>query len=156
MNQVLSLALAGGILVAVASVALIATSPRPVAHFTEFYILGPGGNTSDYPTTMNVSMPEMIILGLANHERSTVDYTLRVDLVGLEMFYNVTSGRNQTNELNRTTWSWYNLTLYDGQLWLHEYSFWINQTAFWKVDFLLYKNRILAQELRLFVKVSGP
>src|SRR5205807_4820875 len=43
-NQVLSLALAGGILVAVASVALIATSPRPVAHFTEFYILGPGGN----------------------------------------------------------------------------------------------------------------
>src|SRR5205807_5376688 len=70
-NQFLSLALAGSILVAVASLALIATSARPVGRFTEFYILGPGGNTSDYPTTMNVSMPEMIILGLTNHERST-------------------------------------------------------------------------------------
>jgi len=42
--------------------------PRLGETFTEFYILGPGGNASCYPTNLTVNETGGVILGLMNHE----------------------------------------------------------------------------------------
>jgi uncharacterized membrane protein len=81
-----SLVVAGGIL------AYVALMPRPGERFTEFYLLGPGGNASGYPTNLTVNRPGTVILGVVNHESAKVNYTVRVDLVGVRIRYNATAG----------------------------------------------------------------
>ena len=82
--------------VAAAILAYVALTPRPGETFTEFYVLGPGGNASGYPTTLNVSQPATVILGVSNHESASVNYTIRIVLVGVRIVHNATSGSNDT------------------------------------------------------------
>jgi len=156
-DRLVVVALAASIALAIASIAHIAMSPRPEQSFTEFYLLGPNNTTSGYPTQLNVSQAGNVILGIVNHEIASVDYTVRIDLVGTRIVYNTTSGFNETIDVNRTTWSIFNVTLADGREWSQSYTFQINATGFWKLQFLLYKNDDFStayQELRLFIRVS--
>jgi len=85
-----------------------------------------------------------------------VNYTVRIDLVGIRVFLNATTGANETAELNRTTWSWLNVTIGNGQNWTELYPFQINTGSLWKVQFLLFKDGDLLsvyRELYLFVQV---
>ena len=41
---------------------------------TEFYLLGPGGKASDYPTNLTVGQNGSVIIGIVNHEYKTVNY----------------------------------------------------------------------------------
>jgi len=157
LDKVLTVALAASIVVAVATLAYVIATPRPGERFTEFYILGPGGNASGYPTNLTVSQTGSVILGIANHEGGAANYTVRVDLVGVNVVFNTTAGYNQTVEVNRTTWTWMNRTVADGQNWTSPYSFSINATGLWKVQFLLYKDASFGteyRELHLFVRVA--
>lgn len=53
----------------------LSLSPAPAGQtYTEFYILGPEGNASNYPTELNVSEDGVVIVGISNHERTTVEY----------------------------------------------------------------------------------
>jgi hypothetical protein len=54
--------------------------------------------------------------------------------------YNATSRSDQTIEVNRTTWSWFNATLADGANGTHPYMFFIASVGLWKVQFLLFKD----------------
>src|SRR5438445_1680490 len=122
LDKGLTVALASSIVVAGGTLAYVVLTPRPGETFTEFYILGPGGNASGYPTSLNVSQPGIIILGVANHEGASMNYTVRIDFVSLRTMYNATSGSNQTIEANRTTWSTLDVRLTDGQTWSHLYT----------------------------------
>ena len=156
LNKGLTIALAVSIVVAGAMLAYIVMAPRPGERFTEFYILGPGGSASGYPAALNVSQLGTVIVGVANHEAASVNYTVRIDLVGVDVVYNATSGFNETAEVNRTTWSWFNVTLSDGRVWTQPYTFRINYPGLWKVQFLLLKDSdfsSLYRELHLFIRV---
>ena len=157
LDRGLTICLAASIIVAGGTLAYVVLTPRPGETFTEFYILGPGGNASGYPTALNVSQPGTVTLGIANHEAATVNYTVRIDLVGVKSVYNATSGFNETVETNRTTWSTLRVPLEDGQNWTQPYTFRINYTGLWKVQVLLFKDGDFSsayRELYLFVRVQ--
>lgn len=156
-EKLLTIALITSVVVAAATLAYVILAPRPGDRFTEFFILGPSGNATGYPTKLNVSQPGNVILGIANYESTNVTYTIRVDLVGVRLAYNSTTGLNQTVEVNRTTWSWINVTCARGQRWSQPYTFSIRFVGLWKVQFLLFKNGDFSspyRELRLYVRVS--
>ena len=52
--------------------------PKQGETFTEFYILGPGGQASNYPTNITVGQNASVIIGIVNHEQKTVNYNLIV------------------------------------------------------------------------------
>ena len=113
--------------------------PRPTQPFTELYLLGPTGNLTGYPSRLNVSEPGTVWVVVANHEAATVTYNLRVDLVGVRIFFNKTSRANETIELNRTTLSSNSFVEPDGSTWTQPYSFSIAEPGTWEVQFLLFR-----------------
>jgi len=152
----LSIAIAASVILAAGTLVYIVTTPRPGERFTEFYVTGPSGNATGYPTALNVSEAGSVILAVTNHESINANYTLRIDLVGVQLVYNATSGYNETVELNRTTWSSFNITLANGKTWTQSYAFSINSTGLWKVQFLLFTDgnfSVSYRELHLYVRV---
>ena len=157
LDRTLTLVLVASIVVAAFTVAVVLTASRPSQHFTEFYILGPAGNASGYPTLLNASQPGSVIYGIVNHESVVVNYTVRIDLVGIRVLYNASTGMNEIAEINRTSWYWTNVTLANGQSSTRPFMFWINTTALWKVQFLLFKegNQLSPyRELHIYVRVA--
>ena len=150
----LTIVLAASIMVAAGTFVYFVTTPRPGERFTEFYLLGPGGNLSSYPTRLNVSERGMLVLGVVNHESATINYSVRAELVGVNVVSNASCNCNQTQEMNRTTLAWLNQTLNDTGTWTERYTFWINSTGLWKLEFLLYKNAVLTnQKPHIFIRV---
>ncbi len=144
------------IVMAIGAFAYGETRIMPSERFTEFYLLGPQGNANDYPTRLNVSQNGTVIIGVVNHEYMTVNYTVRVDLIGLMLIRNATSGLNATVDVNRTTLDWFHVTLGNEQNWIRPYSFLIASAGFWKIQFLLFRNDSLVtpySTLQLFVSV---
>ena len=157
LDKVLTITLTASIVVVAGTLAYVVTTPRPQERFTEFYLLGPGGNASVYPTNLTVNETGGVIIGVVNHEVAIANYTVRIDLVGVRLVYNATSGFNETVEVNRTTWSTFNVTLADGRNWTRPYTFRISDTGLWKVQFLLFKGGDTAsvyRELHLFIRVT--
>jgi len=157
LDKVLTIALIASILVAGGTLAYVVLTPRPGETFTEFYVLGPGGNASGYPTNLTVNETGSVIIGVANHEGATVNYTVRVDLVGVRIVFNATAGFNETVEVNRTTWTWTNLTVADGANRTEPSSFALPTAGLWKVQLLLYKNDDFSRayrEIHLYVTVT--
>ena len=138
-DKALTIALGASVVVAGGTLAYVVLTPRPGERFTDFYVLGPAGNASGFPTALNVSEQASVILGIANHEAASADYTVRIDLVGVRIVYNATAGLNLTVEINRTTWTWINATLSSGANWSYKYTFSIPYAGLWKVQFLLFK-----------------
>jgi uncharacterized membrane protein len=155
LDKLLTIVLAASIVIAAATLAYVLLVPRPGERFTEFYILGPSGNATQYPTALSRGQNGTVIIGLANHESANVTYTVRVDLVGVQIVHNSTTGYNETVVLNRTTWHWFNTSLGNGANWTQRYTFAIPTAGLWEVQFLLSKNGVLSsQELHLFIRVT--
>lgn len=78
-SQVLTWVLAAALLVSIIAVIYIAVTPQPPAEkFTEFYILGPDGKASGYPTNLSVGGEGSVIVGIVNHEAESVTYQVVV------------------------------------------------------------------------------
>ncbi|MFQ5910109.1 MAG: DUF1616 domain-containing protein, partial [Thermoplasmata archaeon] len=86
-----------------------------------------------------------VLIFVANHEFESVDYTVRVDQVGVEIVFNPDTGRNETSELNRTTMAWMNLTLDHDRNSTTPYTFQIDAPGLYQVQFLLFRDSDLAQ-----------
>ncbi len=62
---------------------LIYTLAVPVTEkFTEFYLLGPDGKASDYPTTLSVGEEGTVIVGIVNREEGAMTYRVEVNIDG--------------------------------------------------------------------------
>jgi uncharacterized membrane protein len=72
------------IVLSIAVLIYIVTNPRQAESFTEFYILGPKGKASDYPTKLFVGQNGSVIIGIVNHEQRTVNYTVVIWLARME------------------------------------------------------------------------
>jgi len=71
---VFSMALAAGMIY------FVITTPKIGERFTEFYILDPSGKAENYPTEMKYNFPSTIIVGVVNHEFTSLNYTVQVVL----------------------------------------------------------------------------
>jgi uncharacterized membrane protein len=80
LEKVLSIALMASIVVACATLVYVAVTPKTGERFTEFYILGPNGMASDYPTDLKVGEEGKVIIGVVNHEYENVTYRMVVRL----------------------------------------------------------------------------
>ncbi len=77
-DRTLTVILVLAILSSVFALGYVIAVPRDGEHFTEFYVLGPGGKATDYPSNLTVNQSGPVILGIANHEYRTVTYTIEV------------------------------------------------------------------------------
>ena len=77
-ERVVSVILVVAILFTAGSIAYVATVHKTGEKFTEFYILGPDGKAGGYPTDLTVGQQAQVIVGVVNHESSTVNYTIQV------------------------------------------------------------------------------
>ncbi len=158
LDKVLAVGLVISVIFSISVLAFVLTTPRPGERFTEFGILGPGGMLSNYPTDLNVSEEGTVLIFVANHEFEPVDYTVRVDQVGVEIVFNPDTGANETVELNRTNLAWMNLTLDHDRNSTSPYTFQIDAPGLYQVQFLLFRDGDIVQvyrNLHLFVTVGA-
>ncbi|KKH16887.1 DUF1616 domain-containing protein [Methanosarcina mazei] len=72
--------LAISLLTLAGATAYVSIFPHQHDPFTEFYILGPEGKADNYTMEYVQGKSETVIIGIANHEHRTVNYTLDVRL----------------------------------------------------------------------------
>ena len=76
LDRGLSVLLVVAIVVALATTVYVIAVPKEGEHFTEFYILGPGGKAADYPTDFPAGTAQSLIIGVGNHEYREIPYTV--------------------------------------------------------------------------------
>jgi len=77
-DKVLSVVLVIAILGALGMLGYVIASPRVGEKFTEFYILGPGEEATDYPQEFNIGETYEVVLGIINHEHQEVSYLVEI------------------------------------------------------------------------------
>jgi uncharacterized membrane protein len=82
LDRILTVILVIAIVLAISMVVYVIVTPKEGEKFTEFYILGPNGTASDYPTNLKVGEEGEVIIGVVNHEYANVTYLLEVKLNG--------------------------------------------------------------------------
>ena len=80
LDRYISAVLLACIIVAAGFTIYIASNPPPGERFTEFYILGPSGKATGYPTNLTLGETGTVILGIVNHEYETITYRIVIRL----------------------------------------------------------------------------
>jgi uncharacterized membrane protein len=119
-EKILSIILIISIILAISTTVYIIVKPKQGEKFTEFYILGPGGKASDYPTSLTNGQKGEVIMGVVNHEYATTDYKILVKVKNYTL-------HNQT------------LTLKNGEKKEIPFNFTAGNSGNKKMQFLLYK-----------------
>lgn len=159
LDKILAVGLVSSVVVAGTMLAYVVANPRRAGTFTEFYLLDANGTFTDYPVRLRIGEPGRVFLRIVNHESSSVNYTVRVELVGVERVYNSTLRSNETVERNSTALAWLNVTIERGASSTEPFQFTIGFVGVWKVRFLLFRAvdpTTPYQSLHLFVTVSTP
>jgi uncharacterized membrane protein len=142
LDKALTIILAVLIIIAVAFLIYIIITPKIGERFTEFYLLGPQSNASEYPANLTIGENASLIIGIANHEYKTVNYTVEIWLVN-----QTTTQENETVYHNMWFMDKINVTLNHTQIdveqswkpqWEYNYSFNIKRIGLFKLAFLLY------------------
>ncbi|NYB52797.1 MAG: DUF1616 domain-containing protein [Methanobacteriaceae archaeon] len=137
-ERILSIILIISIILAIATTVYIIVKPKEGEKFTEFYILGPNGTASNYPTNLTTGQNGTVIIGVVNHEYATTDYKLVV-------------------KVNNSTLKQENLTLSNGEKVEIPYTFTAGTSGQKKMEFLLYKlpdNETVYRSLHLWLNVK--
>jgi len=119
-SKILTVLLLISLILAIVTTIYIIVMPEEGESFTEFYILGPGGKASDYPTNLTMNQEGRMIIGIVNHENTKTSYRLVV-------------ASNNTVMLEQ------DLTLEDGQKMKIPFNFTAGDPGERKMEFFLYK-----------------
>lgn len=149
LDKALNIILIITIIIAISSLIYVIASPKIGERFTEFYILGPDGIAEDYPRFVHLGDKAEGIVGIVNHEYTTINYTLEIWLINQETLYNETIEENITLVYNmwfiekiETTLDHKPLDLessWESQ-WETEFSVPIDKNGSFKLEFLLFTN----------------
>ncbi len=121
-DRVLSVALVIAILGALGTLVYVIATPKVGEKFTEFYILGPEGEATDYTWELNMGEAQEVVVGIINHEHQEVSYRVEIQ-----------SAAALIGELGP-------VVLEHEQEWEQEFGFTLVESGDnQKVDFLLYK-----------------
>jgi len=96
MEKALIVILSIFIIIALASLIYVIANPKTGESFTEFYILGPTGETTGYPHNLIIGQDASVIIGLKNHEYKTINYTIEIWLINQTIIYNESTNVNET------------------------------------------------------------
>ena len=122
-DKALSAVLVISILAAISVLGYVLATPKVGEKFTEFYVLGPGGEASGYPTEISVGEEASVILGIVNHEQEETSYLIEIVIGGTS--YNETSPLNLAND----------------EKWENQVSFQVDKPGNdQKIEFLLFKD----------------
>jgi uncharacterized membrane protein len=138
-GKILSVVLIISIILAISTTAYIIIKPKEGESFTEFYILGPDGKASNYPTSLTPGQEGKVIIGIVNHENNDTKYRLVVT-------------SNGTVQMEQT------LTLKDGQKVEIPFNFTAGEAGERKMEFLLYKlpdNKNIYRSLHLWLNITA-
>ena len=142
MNKFLSIILVIGILVSALAIVYMVSNPPQREKFSEFYILGPTGNSSGYVQDLVVGQASSVYIGIVNHEQRQVNYTVEVWLC------KATITTNHNNVSTMYYFNTINITLANAPVnllggwtkqWETIYKFHINLPGQYKLFFLLYQ-----------------
>ena len=89
-DKLLTVALTALIILSVIVLVYMAATPKSAESYSEFYILGPNGKAIDYPENLTVNQSGEVILGIANHEGYTVNYSVEVWVSNMTQTNNIT------------------------------------------------------------------
>jgi len=143
-DRALTVILVISIAASLIALAYVIAVPKQGEKFTEFYILGPGGQASDYPTNLTTGENASLIIGIANHEYQQIYYGMELWLV------NATFIDNQTQVHQMYFFDSFNVTLdsippnIEGNWtpqWEMDYSFAVDIEGVYKMWFLLYMDQ---------------
>jgi uncharacterized membrane protein len=84
------------IITAIFVVIYVIVNPVRSEKFTEFYLLSSEGKTIGYPQNFSMGENQTIIIGLANHESKTMNYTVEIWLMNETTEYINSTKTNQT------------------------------------------------------------
>jgi uncharacterized membrane protein len=133
------------------------TVPKTGEKFTEFYILDANGTAGDYPTQLSIGENGDLIIGVVNHEHTSADYMIVIDLVKINFIMNNTTGVEEPLELSRASIGYENLTLNHDETWENPFSFSVDEAGDFKVEFQLYKDDDQSEQYRslhLWVEIT--
>lgn len=82
-DKALSAILVISILAAISVLGYTLATPKVGEKFTEFYVLGLGGEASGYPTEISAGEEASVILGIVNHEQEKASYLLEIVVDGV-------------------------------------------------------------------------
>lgn len=120
-DKILSVLLVLSIIFASSMIVYKIVTPKQDELFTEFYILGPNGKASDYPTNLTVGETGNVTIGVINHEYANIDYKIVV-------------------KLNNLTINEENITLSNGAVYEKPFTFVVDKSGKNQgLEFLLYK-----------------
>jgi uncharacterized membrane protein len=148
-DKALTMVLIICIIIAACLVVFVILTPKQGEHFTEFYLLGPNHQASDYPSNLTFNENATIILGVINHEFTPINYWIEVWLSNQTTVYNTTTKTNETlyhhlwfmDKINTTLAPEpINLENTSESQWEYNYTFHINRIGHYKLVFLLYTN----------------
>ncbi|MEA2032771.1 MAG: DUF1616 domain-containing protein [Euryarchaeota archaeon] len=80
LDKILTVILIIAIVTASALTIYVIITPKKGEEFTEFYILGEGGNASGYPSRLSAGEGGTVIVGVVNHEYEPVSYLFRAEI----------------------------------------------------------------------------
>lgn len=111
-DAALNVLLVGSVLLAVGSVGYAIAVPPDGERYTEFYLVTGGEDgdvvAADYPEELVVGAEREVVVGITNHERRAVNYTVVVQLQVVDLLgpggerANGTAGANETREAGGT------------------------------------------------------
>jgi len=81
-DKIISIILIIVIIFAVLMTIYLVLTPKQAEKYTEFYILGPGGKATDYPTNLTLGEEGKVIIGIINHETNITRYRLVIKYDG--------------------------------------------------------------------------
>ena len=135
LDKGLSIILIASIIGSSATLFYVVVTPKTGERFTEFYLLGPNGTASDYPTDLKTGEEGKVIIGIVNHEYENITYHLEVEFNGS--------------------------LIHEEQVFLIENELWESLFTFkatskgenLKLDFLLYKHTEVYRRLHLWIRI---
>lgn len=132
-----------GVLLVAAVFGLVGLAVSPVetrAPYTEFYVLGPEGKATNYPSNLSVGETGTVIVGIENHEHREVTYVF-------------------VAETDHATFRSDSVTLQRGEMWRDELSFTFESSGMRTVSLKLYRSSVTGDDpyrrLQLSVNVTG-
>ncbi|MDD5702092.1 MAG: DUF1616 domain-containing protein [Dehalococcoidales bacterium] len=164
-NKSLTVILAICVVGVVGVLSYITVIPKNGEQFTEFYILGLNGKAEDYPNqflmvqgnvievrygttpiTMTNTPIGKVTLGIVNHEQQEMTYSVVIKIDDRQVSVNLSGSHLEKLD---------GIVLQPGQTWLKELGFTPWHTGDnQKVEFLLYKNGILASDNSLHIWID--
>jgi len=141
LDKILTILLLLAIFASIATLVYLVANPRQGESFTEFYILGPRGKASDYPTKFFVNQNVSVILGIANREQREVKYIVEVWLVDMSYEGNETVIKSMRfMDRLEVTLPHKPIEMNWTPQWENFYNFSIDRPGKYKIFFLLFKD----------------